>query len=336
MRDLLSWNIYLGRVAGVQIRLHAFFLLLLAVALASRHQVPLWYSFSAIAILFFSVVWHEIAHCLVAVKTGGSADHILLWPLGGLVQVNTYAHDPQLEWPTAVAGILGNMMICAFAAPILLLTGEQGLHVNPFSLPAAGPQLSWHGALQLAFWTNWVLLLVNILPAFPFDGARLLRASLWPRQGFRTASLQTVRVAKLVAIALIVVGLVIHERHPSALVVLTGLGVVVYFASRQEVDRLQDTEPEDRVFGYDFSQGYTSLERPANPPPAPKQFFLRRWWDKRRETRMQRRREQEEIEDLRMDDVLARLHEAGVDGLSSEDRALLERVSMRYRNRHRT
>jgi Zn-dependent protease len=337
MRDLLSWNVYLGRVAGVQIRLHAFFILLLVAALAVRQEVLPWYSFSAIALLFFSVVWHEAAHCIVALRTGGTADHVLLWPLGGLVQVNTSAHDPQQDWPTAIAGILASLAICAFALPILLLTGSGSwLQFNPFALPPIDDELTWRSVLALLFWTNWILLLANLLPAFPFDGARLLRTALWPRLGYRTASLQVVRAAKLTALTLFVLGLIVHQQYPAALMILSVLSLLVFFAARHEIDKLQDTDSEERVFGYDFSQGYTSLERATGTPAAPKLNFLRRWLKNRHENRLRRRREVEELEDLRVDDVLARLHEAGVDGLSSEDRALLQRVSQRYRNRHRT
>lgn len=338
MRDLLSWNLYLGRVAGVQIRLHALFFLLFVAALAMRQQpLPLWYSLSAIAILFFSVAWHEFAHCLVAIRGGGSADHVLLWPLGGLVQVNTSTHEPQQEWATGAAGILANLMVCAFILPILLVSGAASwLQFNPLALPPVGDQLHWRSILSLVFWTNWLLLLANLLPAFPFDGARLLRTAMWPRLGFRTSSLRVVRVAKLVALALLILGLSIHERYPAATLYLSTLALIVYFAARHEIDKLQDVDSEERVFGYDFSQGYTSLERATNTAPAPKTNFVRRWLEQRRESRVRRKRELEELEDLRVDDLLARIHERGVDGLSSEERALLQRVSTRYRNRNQT
>jgi hypothetical protein len=62
---------------------------------------------------------------------------------------------------------------------------------------------------------------------------------------------------------------------------------------------------------------------------------LRRWLDARREERLRRQRQAEELEDLRVDDVLSRLQQFGMQGLSYEDRALLHRVSLRYRNRPR-
>ncbi|HQU43597.1 MAG: hypothetical protein B7Z73_14820, partial [Planctomycetia bacterium 21-64-5] len=99
-------------------------------------------------------------------------------------------------------------------------------------------------------------------------------------------------------------------------------------------DRLNDSETDDALFGYDFSQGYTSLEKTAQSrkaPPGP----VKKWLDERRAKRLQRQQQVEAEEDRRVDDVLARLHELGKHGLSEEDRALLNRVSARYRNRNR-
>ncbi len=337
MRDLLSWNIHLGRVAGIQVRLHAFFFFLCVIVIAAREQVPLWYGLSALAVLFFSVVWHEVAHCVGAIKSGGSAEVVLLWPLGGLVQVNAFADDPQQEWPTAISGVLANLIVCTFVAPILLISGNPGwLEFNPLVLPPIDQQMTWQCALGLVFWINWILALVNLLPAFPFDGARLFRAWLWPRLGYRSATLQLIRVARFTALVLLVTGLVFHQQYSVGFICLAILAILVFFAARQEMEKLQDTDSDAAVFGYDFSQGYTSLDRAASSPSVPKATFLRRWLDDRRENRIRRKREVEELEDLRVDDVLVRLHEAGIDGLSTDDRALLKRVSARYRNRHRT
>jgi hypothetical protein len=112
------------------------------------------------------------------------------------------------------------------------------------------------------------------------------------------------------------------------------LAVFLYFAAKQEAERLQDSDPGDGSFGYDFSQGYTSLERQFQPPQR-EPGFIRRWLEQRREQRAMRRQLIEQEEERRVDEVLARLHLHGRDGLSPEDRSLLDRVSARYRNRMR-
>lgn len=337
MRDLLSWNIYFGRLAGIHLRLHAGFFLLAAFAVAARDTIPLWYSLTGVGMLFFSVAGHELARSVAAVKAGGSVDQVLLWPLGGLLSIRGNPLDPLQEWPTSVAGLLANLGVCAFVLPIFLVSGMfSKLHFNPLSLPPHGESFEWQSGLALLFWINWVLLLVNLLPAAPLDGARLLRFAIWPRQGFRAATLQVARAGRVTAVALLVIGLVASQSHPLALAPLSVLAAFLFFANRREVEPQQDADGDDAIPGYDFSQGYTSLEQGSGLTRKPKFSGLRKWLHDRREERDRRRRETEEHEDERVDAVLARLHQSGLEGLSSDERALLHRVSTRYRNRHRT
>ncbi len=110
--------------------------------------------------------------------------------------------------------------------------------------------------------------------------------------------------------------------------------MLLFFSAKQEMARLDESELEDELFNYDFSQGYTSLERHFDRPrrdggPG----TLRRWIAHRQEARLRKQRMIEEEEERRVDEILVRLHEAGMTGLSSKDRALLDRVSARYRNR---
>ena len=89
MHDWLSWNINLGRWAGLRVRLHVLFLVLVIVVLhlASRSGDPdlTWYALIGTAILLASVLLHELGHAYAARRLGGRADQIMLWPLGGLI-----------------------------------------------------------------------------------------------------------------------------------------------------------------------------------------------------------------------------------------------------------
>ncbi len=96
--------------------------------------------------------------------------------------------------------------------------------------------------------------------------------------------------------------------------------------------------PDDAVFGYDFSEGYTSLERSQAQSEAGEEEDedsgpLERWLDTRRQSRRQRQEQLEAEEDERVDEILARVHERGIESLSDEERMLLQRVSRRYRTR---
>ena len=137
-----------------------------------------------------------------------------------------------------------------------------------------------------------------------------------------------------IAVALCVVAWLVREPYPHALIPLMILGILVFFSARQEADRLHDHDQDDGVFGYDFSQGYTSLDRHVDAAtrragPGP----LRRWLENRRNLKRRRQREIEEDEERRVDGILAQIRETGMETISDQDRALLNRVSARYRNR---
>ncbi|MES1213648.1 MAG: M50 family metallopeptidase [Singulisphaera sp.] len=339
MRDLLGWNLSLGRWAGIQVRVHVFFLLLVLAALQLSWDDPhgelLVDAAVALAILFASVLAHELAHCYAARRMGGRADQIMLWPLGGLISINL-SHQPQEELVTAAAGPIVNLALCLATLPVLALK-EVNLQAlaNPLAAPIAAEGMNWVYVVQLIAWINWLLFLVNLLPAYPLDGGRVLRSLVWQRKGYRTAVIVVARVAKVTAFATWIAAWAVHAHYAHATWPLLLLGILLFFSAKQETDRLQDRESDEGVFGYDFSQGYTSLERNFASTARKSPGLLRQWLDGRREARRVRQKRTEEEDDRRMDEVLARLHEVGRDGLSDEDRALLDRVSARYRNRQR-
>ncbi|MBL8830240.1 MAG: hypothetical protein JNM18_24900 [Planctomycetaceae bacterium] len=336
MRDILSWNISLGRWFGVAVRLHVFFVLLMAMVLFQTDSESFWFGLAAIGALFASVMLHEAGHCWAAWRSGGHADQVLLWPFGGLTHVNV-SQDPDQELSTSLAGPLVNLVICSLTLPLLVVQLDGWSNVvrllNPLVAPWPENGFTWVVSLRLVFWINWWLAMVNLLPAFPLDGGRALRALLWPYLGYRTAVLHVVRAAKLTAVALWIVAWLVREEHRFAPLPLAVFGVFLFFSAKQEAQRLQDHDPDDGFLGYDFSQGYTSLERRQATETETLTSPLRRWLEARREARRVRQAQIEADEERLMDDVLARLQEHGLQNLSPEDRALLDRVSARYRNR---
>jgi len=228
MRDLLGWNLSLGRWAGIQVRVHVFFLLLAVVALHLAWDDPtgelLIDAVASLAILFVSVLAHELGHCIAARRMGGRADQIMLWPLGGLVSINL-SHQPQEELVTAAAGPLVNLAICLVTLPALILAGvDIRLLLNPLAAPHATDSMTWVYALQLTAWINWLLVLVNLLPAYPLDGGRVLRSVVWQKKGYRTAVVVVARVAKFTAVATwVVAGLGMGLTMPSSAVAVMSL-----------------------------------------------------------------------------------------------------------------
>ena len=340
MRDLLSWNLSLGRWAGVQVRLHVFFVLFIAVALqlgASAGEAAFWETVISLLILLASVLAHEFGHCLTAVRMGGTVDQILLWPLGGLAPVNA-SHDPQIELMTAAAGPLVNLSVCLVVAPLLLIEGHGVLELlNPLLPPMAKHAPTWVDGVAWVFWINWLLFLVNWLPAAPLDLGRALRAMLCMQNDYRHGLLMAARLAQLTALLLWVVAAWLAysgSQFSFAVLPLALLGILLFFAAKQEAERVYDPDADDTAFGYDFSQGYTSLEKAAQPRKAAPGMF-RKWLAERRQERLRRQQLLEAEEERRADAVLAKLHQDGPHALSDEDRSLLNRVSARYRNRQR-
>jgi Zn-dependent protease len=351
MGDFSSWSLNLGQWRGVRVRLHASFLLfgVLVLYVCTRASVaaPLSLSFGLLAILLVSVLIHELGHAYAAFRVGGSVDQVVLGPLGGLAAPHV-PHEPLLELVTALAGPAASLLVCLLTAPVLSVFFAESpgsILFNPLEPTTdltTGPGLVVV-TLKLTLWVNWLLALVNLLPAFPFDGGRALRALFWRAFDFRTSVLIVAYYAKLVAIGLAIIAFwkykeiltpVAGSLLPAGIPMLI-LAILLYFSAQQESNRLEQSEADESLDAYDFSQGYTSLERTFEPPhrgPGP----LRRWLAHRRETRRVRELQQEREEEAQFDIILARIHEIGMEGLSAPERALLERVSARYRNRQQS
>jgi Zn-dependent protease len=186
----------------------------------------------------------------------------------------------------------------------------------------------WIVLLSRFFWVNWFLLLLNLLPAFPLDGGRMLQCFLWWRSDYRQATLVAIFGGFLVMFIVILYALVAYEQ-----ILPLCLAVFIYIACRRQWILLE-TGGEESLFGYDFSQGYTSLERgEAGAPPKRRQSWWQRWMQRRAARRMQRQQEQREAEERRMDELLEKVQRQGLAALTDEERRFLTRVSAKYRNR---
>src|SRR5262249_14493162 len=152
-----------------------------------------------------------------------------------------------------------------------ILTGAFGIR-PPFELlwypfrseTALAELYSWGGTavaevpmgvalLARAFWMNWVLFLLNLLPAYPLDGGQLLQSALWPWYGFRQATTVAIFFGFVTALAIGICAVVYDD------VLTLCLALFIYVTCKQRYILLE-TGGEESLFGYDFSQGYTSLE----------------------------------------------------------------------------
>jgi Zn-dependent protease len=184
----------------------------------------------------------------------------------------------------------------------------------------------WQVQLARLFWVNWILLLINLVPAFPLDGGRMMQSLLWWRSDYRTGTLAAVIVGFFMMLVCVLLSIVTVE--PLALI----LAVFIFLACRRQWILLE-TGGEESVFGYDFSQGYTSLEKEAPPGAKKRPNFIQRWLQARAAKKAQREQEQREADEKRMDELLQKVQGQGLQALTDEERRFLQRVSARYRNR---
>ena len=191
----------IGRIAGIPIRLHWTFILLVAFVVvadwgAGRSAVAqdlVW-----IVALFAFVVAHEISHCLVARKRGAVVLGILLLPIGGMSQLQAMPEAPEDEFAVAVVGPLTSLCI---GVGLLVLGLLLHAHLWPPTLFAG----NWLARLG---WLNVLLGAFNLLPALPMDGGRVLRALVERRRGKVQATLVASRVARYIAVLLMAIGFV--------------------------------------------------------------------------------------------------------------------------------
>jgi Zn-dependent protease/predicted transcriptional regulator len=179
----MNWSIKLLKVKGIDIKVHLTFVLILIWAAyrwsgstGAGLQGAL-FGIVATLLLFLSVTLHELGHSLQALKYGVKVRDITLMPMGGLAQMEEIPEDPNKELRIAIAGPLVNFGIAAILIGIGALLDTRAL-LSIEELQASLGSMSWSGLLAYLASANLMLGLFNLVPAFPMDGGRVLRALL--------------------------------------------------------------------------------------------------------------------------------------------------------------
>jgi len=197
-----SWRI--ARVAGIDVRIHVTFPILFAwVGLTGYLDGGAALAMLGVALLpllFAIVVLHELGHALVARAYGIGTREILLLPIGGVARLERIPDRPRQELAIALAGPAVNLVLAAVALAFVGLAGAWSWATDPQDLPAA--------ALATLIAANGAMFTFNLLPAFPMDGGRVLRALLALRLDYVIATRIAARVGQAMALLLAVVGLV--------------------------------------------------------------------------------------------------------------------------------
>lgn len=210
-----SWSIPAGRLFGIEIRIHLTFFFLLIFVLtagsATQDTTAAFRALGLVGIIFGSVILHELGHALVARRAGVPAKGIILLPIGGITILDESQAIPESDttWKRdiriAVAGPLVNLFIAGAAALVLIAV------LPGFSL-AAKPLVHPSYLLRSLVWSNVYLGLFNLLPAYPMDGGRVLRALFSRRMDPIRATQRAVRIGHVFAVLFMMLGMLISNR----------------------------------------------------------------------------------------------------------------------------
>lgn len=240
----MRWSWRIGRIAGIDLRVHATFLLLLAWAALAGYQDSHTAAGAIggmvfILALFVSVVLHELGHALTAKRFGVPTRDITLLPIGGVARLERIPREPRQELRVALAGPAVTLAI------ILVLYGALSLFGSP---PLASTQESVTGRgnlLSQLMWANVALLVFNLLPAFPMDGGRVLRAILALRIPYARATAVAARVGQAFALLFGLVG-ILYSPWLVIIALFVWLGAAAEAAEAQQRSSLEGV-PVERV-----------------------------------------------------------------------------------------
>lgn len=207
----------LFKVFGISVKVHATFFLLLLLAMSGGVRLI----FLIIAVFFFVTV-HELCHSLAAKKFGIKVREITLLPIGGISSMSKMPEKPVQELVIALAGPLSNIaVVLIFFFPMKHLVGAENLF-HQFSTK------TWPLTFAYVYWINLALAGFNLLPAFPMDGGRALRALLAMRMGYQKATRIAVNFGHIFALVFAYYGIIKLN------LILVVVAVFIYMAASNE------------------------------------------------------------------------------------------------------
>jgi Zn-dependent protease len=256
----------LGKLFGIPLYLHPTFFLLpawLLLANAGGGLAVSLFLLLCLAGVFSCVVLHELGHALMARVFGIGTDSITLYPIGGVARLKSMSDKPFEEICIALAGPAVNLVLAALLAPWVAATFRlesiRGIGLDRF--------------LRELLIANVFLLLFNLLPCFPMDGGRVLRALLAHWKGQLRATEIAVRVGLVVAFFIACLAIPLTSPMP---IVLAGF---VLFAGQMELMGLRQREAQRRAAA--FAVPVLEPVEAIIPPSQPHEGFSGVAWDSR-------------------------------------------------------
>ncbi|HVS72849.1 MAG TPA: M50 family metallopeptidase [Phycisphaerae bacterium] len=209
--NFFNQGIPLGRWFGITVVLHWTFLVWAFFELSGSKMLDI--DALTLGLLFAVVLVHEFGHALSCKAVGGTADHIVLWPLGGIA----FVQPPNNPWAWLFSTVCGPL-VNAVLWPVFYLACR---HLNILD---GGDMYFWYrfhtGAeryLGVACYWMWqinrLLLLFNLIPAYPMDGGRMLQELLWLVVGFQKSLMIAGMVGTVAGLSFVVLGLGVESVH---------------------------------------------------------------------------------------------------------------------------
>jgi Zn-dependent protease len=312
----MTWSVWVARVIGIDIRIHVIFIIFVVVEMlralggeaGGTGPLAVWPMAVAMAALFVIVLLHEFGHCIACRSVEGTANEILMWPLGGLA----YCLPPN-HWrahlATAAGGPAVNVILLIVLTPVLGVASGMWWGValpNPFDFGGLYRLDSWPlMALYIVAHLNLILLLFNLLPIFPLDGGRIAQALMWPTLGYVRSMRYAVRAGYVGAIALFIAGLVLEQLMLVGIAIFGGITCWITHKQLQ------------------FTHEAMGFETAADAPDAGP--------SRRAQRRAERQARREAAEQKQVDAILHKIHEHGLDSLTRTEKRLLQRTTRQKR-----
>ncbi len=305
----LAWGFRLGSLGTTPIKIHLLFVVYLLVELIFTlpgNRDGLVFVLPRLGAIVFFVLLREIVHSIVAKRAGGNPIEIMLWPMGGLIPPEVPEH-----WFTrlqiAISPFLLNLiMLPVLALPLFLITRDwQSLLINPLTLRGTGAVITfpdgstawWLVALGAVHAANLVLLVVNLIPMYPLDGARILESSLSKSNPDHRAQWLSVHVGLISATVIGILALVMQDGTP-----LFALCVVCGLICSMHRRRLQFLATADMIPG--LSGGFAASENNEEPQAV-----------------------RDSVSQDEIDRILAKISNQGIGALSRKERRTLKRAT---------
>lgn len=349
MSENFSWSVNAGRWFGVPVRIHLILLLFIVLLfglewnLDGNANLAAGTAMATVIVLLGSIVVHELAHAFAISNLGGHVNNFVLVPWGGN---SDFALPPGANSRAVIhsAGVFANCIILLMCAGLLIQT-DQGTWlelVNPFG-PHRFDLENWAVSFfKIATWVNFQLVIFNLLPCYPLDGARVVRAMIDTAElGLPRVRIETAikLIGHMVAFAFIGSAWICRDLEiagpiqPIWLPMLL-IGITLIFTAKYSlfVETKRADNDWDDIENMDYGSIYSeSAFFDFREDSESNQYS--QWLTEKQEARRELDSRVENEEEVMADVILDKLHHDGISSLSEDEKLILQRVSERIRRR---